>query len=124
MAPCWTTPPWPASTAISPPIRTRGVSSRARASGGGRSVLPDLGAGRGQGRPSQDQHLAGDAGETLSIKGESYEFCHILDSVVELTEEGKAPLSCRKGDSFVMKPGFRSIWKTIETVRKIYVVIA
>ena len=63
-------------------------------------------------------------GETLSIKGESYEFCHILDGVVELTEEGKAPLTCRKGDSFVMKPGFRGIWKTIETVRKIYVVIA
>ncbi|TYO61021.1 DUF861 domain-containing protein, partial [Bradyrhizobium hipponense] len=25
------------------------------------------------------------------------------------------------GDSFVMKPGFVGIWRTIETVRKIYV---
>ncbi|MDT1060841.1 cupin domain-containing protein [Paracoccus sp. CPCC 101403] len=62
-------------------------------------------------------------GETHSIKGEIYEFCHLLDGVVELTEEGRAPVIYRKGDSFVMKPGFRGVWKTIETVRKIYVVI-
>ncbi len=29
----------------------------------------------------------------------------------------------RAGDSFVMKPGFTGVWKTIETVRKIYVVV-
>ncbi|MTH61622.1 cupin domain-containing protein [Paracoccus litorisediminis] len=62
-------------------------------------------------------------GETLSIKGEIYEYCHILDGVVELTEDGKEPVTYRKGDSFVMKPGFRGVWKTIETIRKIYVVI-
>ncbi|MDF3147092.1 MULTISPECIES: cupin domain-containing protein [unclassified Streptomyces] len=27
------------------------------------------------------------------------------------------------GDSFVMKPGFVGVWKTIETVRKIYVIV-
>lgn len=60
-------------------------------------------------------------GETISIKGESFEFCHILEGVIELTEEGQAPVTYRKGDSFVMKPGYRGVWKTIETVRKIYV---
>ncbi|MFB2607852.1 cupin domain-containing protein, partial [Rhizobium phaseoli] len=27
-------------------------------------------------------------------------------------------------DSFVMKPGFVGVWKTIETVRKIYVTVS
>ena len=62
-------------------------------------------------------------GETLSIKGESFEFCHILDGVIELTEEGQSPVTYRKGDSFIMKPGYRGAWKTIETVRKIYVIV-
>jgi uncharacterized cupin superfamily protein len=29
----------------------------------------------------------------------------------------------KAGDSFVMKPGFIGVWKTIETVRKIYVTV-
>jgi hypothetical protein len=62
-------------------------------------------------------------GETRSIKGETFEFCHILAGVVELTEDGKAPRIFRAGDSFVMKPGYVGVWKTIETVRKIYVVV-
>ena len=62
-------------------------------------------------------------GVTLSIKGETFEFCHILEGVVELTEEGKEPVTYRAGDSFVMKPGYRGVWRTIETVRKIFVVV-
>lgn len=62
-------------------------------------------------------------GETISIKGESFEFCHILDGVVELTEDGQPPVTYRKGDSFIMKPGYRGVWKTVETVRKIYVIV-
>jgi uncharacterized protein len=61
-------------------------------------------------------------GETRSIKGESFEYCHILSGVVELTEEGGSPVRYRAGDSFVMKPGFVGVWKTIETVRKIFVI--
>ncbi|THK35533.1 cupin domain-containing protein [Ensifer sp. MPMI2T] len=60
-------------------------------------------------------------GETRSIKGETFEFCHILSGVVELTPENGEPVVYRSGDSFVMKPGFVGVWKTIETVRKIYV---
>lgn len=62
-------------------------------------------------------------GETRSIKGETVEFCYILSGVIELTEEGQRPRTFRAGDSFVMKPGFVGIWKTIETVRKIYVIV-
>ncbi|WP_331377075.1 cupin domain-containing protein [Sinorhizobium chiapasense] len=62
-------------------------------------------------------------GETRSIKGETFEFCHILSGVVELTPENGEPVVYKSGNSFVMKPGFVGIWKTIETVRKIYVTV-
>ncbi|AUX77526.1 cupin domain-containing protein [Sinorhizobium fredii] len=58
-------------------------------------------------------------GETHSIKGETFEFCHLVHGVIELTEKGKEPVIYRAGDSFVMKPGDVGVWKTIETVRKI-----
>lgn len=60
-------------------------------------------------------------GLTHSIKGETFEFCHILSGLVEITPEGGEPVTYRAGDSFVMKPGFVGTWRTIETVRKIYV---
>lgn len=62
-------------------------------------------------------------GEHRSIKGETYEFCHILSGVIEITPEGGEPVRYSAGDSFVMKPGFVGVWKTIETVRKIYVTV-
>lgn len=63
-------------------------------------------------------------GSTRSIKGETYEFCHILEGVVELTEDGQPPVIYRAGDSFVMKPGYIGVWRTIEKVRKIYVIVS
>ena len=70
-----------------------------------------------------DEQLAEALGWEIGVKGESFEFCHILDGVIELTEEGQSPVTYRKGDSFIMKPGYRGAWKTIETVRKIYVMV-
>ncbi|MFF4508138.1 carboxylesterase family protein [Streptomyces sp. NPDC001401] len=63
-------------------------------------------------------------GETRSIKGELFEFCHILSGVIEITPEGGEPVVYKAGDSFVMKPGFVGVWKTIETVRKIYLTVS
>ncbi|TIO53299.1 MAG: cupin domain-containing protein [Mesorhizobium sp.] len=60
-------------------------------------------------------------GETRSIKGDTFEFCHILSGVVEITPDDGETVTYRAGDSFVMKPDFTGVWKTIETVRKIYV---
>ena len=42
-----------------------------------------------------------------------------------MIEESRKSLDCRgrAGDSFVMKPGFVGVWRTIETVRKIYVCV-
>lgn len=62
-------------------------------------------------------------GEYRSFKGASFEFCYILEGVIELTEEGQEPRRFKAGDSFVMKPGYKGVWKTIETVRKLYVAV-
>lgn len=62
-------------------------------------------------------------GEIRSIKGEIFEFCHILSGIVELTPEGGEPVIYKAGDSFVMKPGYVGVQQTIGTVRKIYVTV-
>lgn len=62
-------------------------------------------------------------GVTHSLKGTTYEFCYILSGVIEIEEQGGETWTFRAGDSFVMKPGFVGVWRTIETVRKIYVVV-
>jgi uncharacterized protein len=60
-------------------------------------------------------------GVNRSIKGDTWEFCLILSGVVEITEDGQAPVTYRAGDCFVMKPGYTGTWRTIETARKIWV---
>ncbi|MDH2435452.1 cupin domain-containing protein [Pokkaliibacter sp. MBI-7] len=62
-------------------------------------------------------------GTTRSIKGEVWEYCTILSGVVEITEDGGEPVRLQAGDTFVLKPGFVGVWKTIETVRKLWVVV-
>jgi len=62
-------------------------------------------------------------GTTRSIKGEAFEFCHILEGLVRIVEDGGTSHLFKAGDSFVMKPGFVGTWETIETVRKIYVFV-
>ncbi|MDQ0473455.1 cupin domain-containing protein [Labrys wisconsinensis] len=63
-------------------------------------------------------------GLTHAIKDGVYEYCLILDGVVEIAEEGGETRTYRKGDSFVFKPGFRGTWRTVETVRKMFVVVS
>ncbi|WP_207553537.1 cupin domain-containing protein [Teichococcus deserti] len=63
-------------------------------------------------------------GTTRSMKGGDCEVVHIISGVAELTEEGGETRTFRAGDSFVMKPGFTGVWKTVETVRKVFTVIS
>jgi uncharacterized cupin superfamily protein len=74
------------------------------------------------GKCAPERLIAGDP-DFLTWAMETFEFCHLLEGVIELTEAGCPPRIFRKGDSFVMKPGYRGVWKTIETVRKIYVIV-
>ncbi|NDW31839.1 cupin domain-containing protein [Salipiger sp. PrR007] len=61
-------------------------------------------------------------GKTISIKGETFEFCHILSGRCEIAEDGGESQVFGPGDSFVLKPGFTGTWNTLETVRKIFVI--
>jgi uncharacterized cupin superfamily protein len=58
------------------------------------------------------------------VKGENWEYCTILSGVVELIEDGGETHRLAAGDTFVMRPGFVANWKTIETVRKLWVVVS
>ncbi|MBM3098643.1 cupin domain-containing protein [Gluconobacter cerinus] len=62
-------------------------------------------------------------GTTKSIKGEAFEFCHILEGLVRITENVGESYLFKAGDSFILKPGFVGTWETIETVKKIYVFV-
>jgi uncharacterized cupin superfamily protein len=57
-------------------------------------------------------------GETHSIKGTTFEFCHIISGLIEIEEKGGETKTYRAGDSFVMKPGFVGVWRTIETYER------
>lgn len=62
-------------------------------------------------------------GTNRSIKGETWEYCAILSGVAEISEDGQAPVMVKAGDHFIMKPGYKGTWRTIETVRKIWVTV-
>ncbi|WP_034295841.1 cupin domain-containing protein [Herbaspirillum sp. RV1423] len=59
----------------------------------------------------------------IAIRGSIYEFCHILEGVVEVQEDSGESKIFRAGDSFVIKPNFTGTWKTIEAVKKVYVLV-
>jgi len=61
-------------------------------------------------------------GAYLAVKGGTWEFCTILSGISELVEEGQPVRRVKAGDSFVMKPDFKGVWRVIETTRKIWVV--
>lgn len=41
-----------------------------------------------------------------------------------MTEDGQAPRRLAAGDTFIMRPGFTGTWRTIETVRKLWVIVS
>lgn len=53
---------------------------------------------------------------------DEWEFCHILDGVSVISEDGGAVRTVRAGDSFVLRPGFKGSWEVLETTRKEYVI--
>ena len=53
-----------------------------------------------------------------------WEFCHIISGEVILTEEGKKKgHRFKKGDGFIIPPGFKGTWETVKKVRKHYVIL-
>ncbi len=68
------------------------------------------------------------AGEWASDVGawrvsyDEWEFCHVIQGVCELTPDGGAARRFEAGDSFVIEPGFKGVWRVIEPMKKRFVV--
>ena len=56
------------------------------------------------------------------IAYDEWEFCHILEGVSVIAEDGGAERRVSAGDSFVLRPGFQGTWEVLETTRKEYVI--
>lgn len=67
--------------------------------------------------------MGGEPGVNRSAKRGMFEFCYLIEGVIELTEEGCEPKTYKAGDTFVMEDGYRGIWRTLETYKKVYVCV-
>jgi len=60
---------------------------------------------------------------TLRVEYGRHEFCHLIAGRMELEDEAGNCRSFAPGDSFMMLPGFRGLWRNIDRVEKYFVLI-
>ena len=56
------------------------------------------------------------------ITYDEWEYCKILSGHSVLEEKGGGIHDLREGDSIIIRPGFKGIWRVITTTRKEYVI--
>lgn len=56
------------------------------------------------------------------IAYDEWEFCHVLEGVCELVSDEGVSQRFAAGDSFVIEPGFKGVWRVLEPMRKKFVV--
>jgi uncharacterized protein len=55
---------------------------------------------------------------------DEWEFCHIISGEVVLRQDGsKKSWRFRKGDAFIIPPGFKGTWETVKKLKKHYVIL-
>jgi uncharacterized cupin superfamily protein len=52
-----------------------------------------------------------------------WEFCHLLEGEAVLTNDEGESWRLKKGDGFIIPPGFKGTWETVQPVRKHYVIL-
>ncbi len=57
-----------------------------------------------------------------TVSYDEWEFCHILQGHSVLTDEEGNEHHLFKGDSFVIRSGFKGTWEVLETTAKEYVI--
>ena len=62
-------------------------------------------------------------GAFRSVRGGAWEVFTVLEGRVEVTEDGGVPVLYTAGSAGILPPGFRGVWNTLETTRKVYVSI-
>jgi len=56
------------------------------------------------------------------ISYDEWEYCHILEGLSLISEDGGEAVTVKAGDSFILRPGFKGSWEVLETTRKDYVI--
>lgn len=59
----------------------------------------------------------------VEVAYEEWEFCHFIAGTAVLTNEAGESWTLGAGDAFIIPPGFRGTWETVEPVRKHYVIL-
>ncbi len=60
----------------------------------------------------------------VKVSYDEWEFCHLISGEVILTAEGKKKgTRLKKGDAFIIPPGFKGTWETVKKVKKHYVIL-
>jgi uncharacterized cupin superfamily protein len=52
-----------------------------------------------------------------------WEFCHLLSGEAVLTSDDGKSWTLKAGDGFIIPPGFKGTWETVQAVRKQYVIL-
>ena len=53
---------------------------------------------------------------------DEWEFCHLLEGVCELVPDDGEAQRFAAGDSFVIEPGFKGVWRVLQPMKKRFVV--
>ena len=59
----------------------------------------------------------------VQIDYTEWEFCHFIEGEAILTHESGKSWRLKKGDGFIIPPGFKGTWETVKPVRKHYVIL-
>lgn len=59
----------------------------------------------------------------VAVDYEEWEFCHFIAGIAVLTNEAGESWTLKAGDAFIIPPGFKGAWETVEPVRKHYVIL-
>jgi uncharacterized protein len=60
----------------------------------------------------------------VQVSYDEWEFCHLISGEVVLTREGESKgIRLKKGDAFIIPPGFKGTWETVRKCRKHYVIL-
>ena len=59
----------------------------------------------------------------VKIDYSEWEFCHLIAGKAVLTNDKGRKWTVKKGDAFIIPPGFKGNWETVKKVRKHYVIL-
>ena len=60
---------------------------------------------------------------TVTVDYKEWEFCHFIEGKAVLTNDKGRKWTLKAGDGFIIPPGFKGTWETVEKVRKHYVIL-